>query len=53
MVCRDTKVIQDQYKKKDLVKHGECALHKVFISYFLLGSQRMPNFALFTSLENA
>jgi len=28
-------------------------LHKVFNSHFFLGSQRMPNFALFTGLENA
>ena len=35
------------------MKHGECVLHKVFISYFFLGSQRMPNFALFRGLEDA
>ena len=39
--------------KKDLMKHGECVLHKVFISYLVLGSQRMPNFALFRGLEDA
>ncbi len=39
--------------KKDLMKHGECVLHKVLNSYFFLGSQRMPNFALFRGLEDA
>ena len=49
------RVSQDPYKdrKKDLVQHGKCVLHKVLISYFFLGSQRMPNFALFTGLEDA
>ena len=28
-------------------------LHKVLNSYFFLGSQRMPNFALFRGLEDA
>ena len=28
-------------------------LHKVLNSYFFLGSQRMPNFALLTGLEDA
>ena len=38
------RVIQDPYKdrKKDLVQHGKCVLHKVLNSYFFLGSQRMP-----------
>ena len=39
--------------KKDLMKHGECVLHKVLISYFFLGSQTMPKFALLTGLEDA
>ena len=39
--------------KKDLMKHGECVLHKVLISYFFLGSQTMPKFALLTDLEDA
>ena len=39
--------------KKDLMKHGECVLHKVLISYFFLGSQRMPNFAFFKGSEDA
>ena len=39
--------------KKDLMKHGECVLHKVMISYFFLGSQTMPKFALLTGLEDA
>ena len=39
--------------KKDLMKHGECVLHKVLISYFFLGSQTMPKFALFRVLEDA
>ena len=39
--------------KKDLMKHGECVLHKVLISYFFLGSQTMPKFALLTGLQDA
>lgn len=39
--------------KKDLMQHGKCVLHKVLNSYFFLGSQRMPNFALFRGLEDA
>ena len=39
--------------KKDLMKHGECVLHKVLISYFFLGSQTMPKFALLMGLEDA
>ena len=35
------------------MKHGECVLHKVLISYFFLGSQTMPKFALLTGLEDA
>ena len=40
-------------RKKDLMQHGKCVLHKVLNSYFFLGSQRMPNFALLTGLEDA
>ena len=39
-------------RKKDLMKHGECVLHKVFNSYHFLASQRMPNFALLMGLED-
>ena len=39
--------------KKDLMQHGKCVLHKVLNSYFFLGSQRMPNFALLTGLDDA
>ena len=35
------------------MKHGECVLHKVLISYFFFGSQTMPKFALLTGLEDA
>ena len=35
------------------MKHGECVLHKVLISYFFLGSQTMPKFALLMGLEDA
>ena len=38
--------------KKDLMKHGECVLHKVLNSYLFLGFLRMPNFALLTGLED-
>ena len=51
---KETWIFQGQYKKKkDLMQHGKCVLHKVLNSYFFLGSQRMPNFALFRGLEDA
>ena len=36
--------------KKDLMKHGECVLHKVFISYLVLGFLRISFIALFRRL---
>ena len=39
--------------KKDLMKHGECVLHKVFISYLVLGFLRISFIALFRGLEDA
>ena len=36
--------------KKDLMKHGECVLHKVFISYLVLGFLRISFLALFRRL---
>ena len=39
--------------KKDLMKHGECVLHKVFISYLVLGFLRISFLALFRGLEDA
>ena len=36
--------------KKDLMKHGECVLHKVFISYLVLGFLRISFIALFRGL---
>ena len=51
---KETWIFQGQYKKKkDLMQHGKCVLHKVLNSYFFLGSQRMPNCAFFTGLEDA
>ena len=35
------------------MQHGKCVLHKVLNSYFFLGSQTMPKFALLTGLEDA
>jgi len=33
-------------RKKDLMKRGRCVLHKVFISYFILGFLRISFLAL-------
>ena len=38
--------------KKDLMKHGECVLHKVFISYLVLGFLRISFIALFRRLQD-
>ena len=38
--------------KKDLMKHGECVLHKVFISYLVLGFLRISFIALFRGRED-
>ena len=38
--------------KKDLMKHGECVLHKVFISYLVLGFLRISFLALFRGRED-
>ena len=38
--------------KKDLMKHGECVLHKVFISYPVLGFLRISFLALFRGLQD-
>ena len=35
------------------MKHGECVLHKVLITYFFLGSQTMPKFAFFKGSDDA
>ena len=37
--------------KKDLMKHGECVLHKVFISYLVLGFLRISFIALLRMSE--
>ena len=48
---KETWIFQGQYKnKKDLMKHGECVLHKVFISYLVLGFLRISFLALFRRL---
>ena len=39
--------------KKDLMKHGECVLHKVLNSYQFLAFLRLPDFALLSDLEDA
>ena len=38
--------------KKDLMKHGEYVLHKVFISYLVLGFLRISFIALFRRLQD-
>ena len=51
---KETWIFQGQYKnKKRPYVARKCVLHKVLNSYFFLGSQRMPNFALLTGLEDA
>ena len=51
---KETWIFQGQYKNKKRPYEARfCELHKVLISYFFLGSQTMPKFALWVGLQDA